>query len=146
MINLIEKLEESLNLINSTNLNSLSQREFGAVMNIRNHCQAHLLDLRYFIYNGGKVQRNEGSFCNERRGKIFSINELLNWKNNTDSSDILIHGGGVCIGDNYCFHSFDYISEELAKILRKDLKHEDLRQLNEKEFERLFQYLNYIIK
>lgn len=85
---------------------------------------AQSLGLRYFIYNGGLIQTSR-PFCVSKNGKVFSTQEAEQWKNdptltaidNRESYNWLIDRGGY-----NCRHTVDFIAEEVAFVLRPDLK------------------------
>lgn len=81
---------------------------------------ASRLELNYAIYQGGEIKETR-SFCGERNGKVYTIEEILSWQNENwqgkkESHNILIDCGGY-----NCRHYYDWVSYELAKQLRKNI-------------------------
>ncbi len=94
---------------------------------IENYLLAIEYGMKYFIYQGGARERTL-DFCKKRNNKVYSIEELLSWKNDpdrptTDDYDPILHlGGNKCFeGDSFCYHMFGFISTEYAKELRPDI-------------------------
>jgi hypothetical protein len=94
---------------------------------IENYLLALEYDMKYFIFQGGTRERTL-DFCKKRNNKVFSIEELLSWKNDpdrptTDDYDPILHlGGNKCFeGESFCYHMFGFISNEFAKELRPDI-------------------------
>jgi len=94
---------------------------------IENYLLALEYDMKYFIFQGGTRERTL-DFCKKRNNKVFSIEELLTWKNDpdrptTDDYDPILHlGGNKCFeGESFCYHMFGFISTESAKELRPDI-------------------------
>lgn len=77
---------------------------------------------QYAIYQGGLIQDSR-QFCKERNNKVFTKAEIeswkeLEWEGKPENYDPFINVGGTG-----CRHTLDWISIELAVILRPDLKH-----------------------
>ncbi len=86
---------------------------------------AEKLDLRFFIYQGGKIKSSR-EFCIQRDNKCFTTQEAEKWASligdedgpKADKNDYnpLVDCGGF-----NCRHSLDYISDSLAKRYRPEL-------------------------
>ena len=86
---------------------------------------AEKLDLRFFIYQGGKIQSSR-QFCINHDNKCYTVQEAEKWK-----SLIGTKNGPIADKDDYnplidcggynCRHSLDFISNSLAKKYRPDL-------------------------
>ena len=105
----------------------LDDNESLILSRIENYLQAIEYDMKYFIFQGG-IRERTLDFCKKRNNKVFSIEELLTWKNDpdrptTDDYDPILHlGGNKCFeGESFCYHMFGFISTESAKELRPDI-------------------------
>ncbi|WP_343320223.1 hypothetical protein [Sphingobacterium multivorum] len=80
------------------------------------------LKLKYFIYNGGLIKTSR-TFCIRKNGRVFTTEEAKTWADEPDNTakppnyDPLVHCGGFG-----CRHTPDYITDEMAFVLRPDLK------------------------
>lgn len=85
---------------------------------------AQKLGLSHFIYNGGLIETSR-AFCKKRNAGVYSTKEAEDWKNdptltaiaNKESYNWLIDRGGY-----NCRHTIDFIADEIAFVLRPDLK------------------------
>lgn len=106
----------------------LTVKEADLLNRVSKFLWAENLGLKYFMFQGGIVE-NTLSFCREKNGKVFSIDEMLNWKNSTDRPsdekwDPILHlGGNMCEKEQtLCRHSMDFISFSAAKRLRPEIE------------------------
>ena len=84
--------------------------------------------MKFFIYNGGLIKSSR-AFCIVRNGKVFANMEAEEWENDPTLTAIpskenytwYIERGGY-----NCRHSIDFIAEDIALVLRPDLKNLDL--------------------
>ncbi|WP_313418817.1 CdiA C-terminal domain-containing protein [Sphingobacterium multivorum] len=80
------------------------------------------LELKYFIYSGGLIKTSR-LFCIRKNGRVFTTEEAKTWEDEEDNTakppnyEPLIHCGGYG-----CRHSPNYITYEMAIVLRPDLK------------------------
>lgn len=93
------------------------------------------LKLNYAIYQGGLV-RDSRPFCVERNNKVFSRDEISKFGTSADkyggytnksNGEFQGKGSGLYdpftdLGSINCRHSLDWVSDELAFVLRPDLK------------------------
>lgn len=93
------------------------------------------LKLNYAIYQGGLI-RDSRPFCIERNNKVFSRDEIAKFGTSADkyggytnksAGEFQGKGSGFYdpftdCGSINCRHSWDWISEDLAFVLRPDLK------------------------
>lgn len=80
---------------------------------------AERLDLNYAVYEGGLIKTSR-QFCIDRNGKVYTREEIMKWKLTEavpPNYDPIIDLGGYG-----CRHYLNWISYELAVILRPDLK------------------------
>ena len=119
------KKRDELNALQQTR--RLDDNEAFILDRIENYLLAIEYGMDYFIYQGGTREKTL-DFCKKRNNKVFSIEELLSWKNDPDRPTIddydpIIHlGGNKCFeGESFCYHMFGFISSELAKELRPDI-------------------------
>lgn len=119
------KIQEELNKLKEER--KLTSEEQDIYSRVSSFLDANRLGLKYFVYQGGKI-KNTLNFCLERDNKVFSIEEMLEWKNlddkptNENWDPILHFGGNKCEeGKETCRHSPDYISLSLAKRYRSDI-------------------------
>ncbi|WP_179022060.1 hypothetical protein [Winogradskyella forsetii] len=90
---------------------------------------ADKLGLFHFIYNGGIIKTSR-AFCKTKNGKVFSNEEAEQWVDDPtltaidskETYDWLIDRGGY-----NCRHTIDFISKEIAFVLRPDLKEAESR-------------------
>ncbi len=83
--------------------------------------QAARLGLEHAMYSGGIVEGTK-KFCRNRNKKVFTIEQILQWKEAEDRPDIegydpfLDLGGNCCHPDQeHCQHRLSYISKEMAE-------------------------------
>lgn len=96
---------------------------------ISNHEFAKELDLQCFIYEGGLIETSR-KFCIKHNGKVFTVEEAENWKSDPDlprtkeerETGVLMYNPTEDLGRFNCRHMTRYISNELAVMLRPDLK------------------------
>ena len=105
----------------------LNDFEFFMLNRVENYLQALEYNMKYFVFQGG-LREKSLDFCRRRNNKVFSIEELLSWKNDPDrplieNYDPILHmGGDRCFeGDSFCYHSLSFISDSYAKDLRPDI-------------------------
>jgi hypothetical protein len=97
------------------------------------------LGLKYFIYAGTR-RKTSRHFCIKRKGKVFSEEEALKWKDligtyETDDSGKKVPAGPIVSGEDVatynpfidcggygCVDDIMWISEEIAFVRRPDLK------------------------
>ncbi len=85
---------------------------------------AQKLGLSHFIYNGGLIKTSR-EFCKKRNAEVFSTQEAEKWKDdptleaidNRETYNWLIDRGGY-----NCRHTIDFIADEVAFVLRPELK------------------------
>lgn len=110
----------------------LEHHESAMLSRIENYLQAIEYDMKYFVYQGG-IREKTLDFCKKRNNKVFSIEELMSWKDDpdrptTNNYDPILHlGGNKCFeGDSYCYHNFGFITTDLARKRRPDIKEAEL--------------------
>jgi len=84
---------------------------------------ADSLEMEYFIYSGSVIDTTR-PFCRKRAGKVFSIDETKDWKNDPDLIDKKTkqsYNPLIDRGRYNCRHSIRYISKELACQKRPEL-------------------------
>jgi hypothetical protein len=86
---------------------------------------AEKLDLRFFIYQGGKIKTSR-PFCIKHDNKCYTVQEAEKWKSQIGDKDGPIadkndYNPLVDCGGYNCRHSLDFISNSLAKRYRPDL-------------------------
>lgn len=94
------------------------------------------LELNYAIYQGGEM-RTTRAFCEERNNKVFSREEIARFGTSADQyggysnksqgefqGKPKVYNPFTDVGGYNCRHTYDWISDELAVILRPDLKNE----------------------
>jgi hypothetical protein len=83
---------------------------------------ADSLGLTHFIYTGSLI-KNSREFCIKRAGKVFSIEETKDWKDDPDLPGKSNEDYNPLIdrGRWNCRHSIRYISQELACEMRPEL-------------------------
>lgn len=97
---------------------------FNQVSEAANELVAQQLDLQYFIYEGTVIDTTR-AFCKKRAGKVYSVAETTDWKNDHDLIDKATKAQYRPLierGRYNCRHQIRYISEALALKLRPDLK------------------------
>ena len=82
--------------------------------------QAARLGFEHAMYSGGIVEGTK-TFCRNRNRKVFTIEQILQWKEAEDRPDkddydpFLDLGGNCCHPDQeHCQHRLKYISKEMA--------------------------------
>jgi hypothetical protein len=105
----------------------LNDFEYFMLSRVENYLQALEYNMKYFVFQGG-LREKSLDFCRRRNNKVFSIEELLSWKDDPDrplieNYDPILHmGGDRCFeGDSFCYHSLSFISDSYAKELRPDI-------------------------
>ena len=78
------------------------------------------LGMNHFVY-AGSILESTRDFCRERVGKVYAVSEALQWESMTwqgknPSCPIM-----QCLGGYNCTHTPDYITLELAQLLRPDV-------------------------
>ena len=94
---------------------------FNSIHEIANTTIADQLELKYFIYQGSIIE-NTRQFCRKRAGKVFSVEETKDWKNDPDLIDKKTkeqYNPLVDRGRYNCRHFLNYISDEVAAELKK---------------------------
>lgn len=97
---------------------------YNEVREIANVQFAEGLGLKYFIYEGSVISTTR-KFCSKKAGKVFSTEEAKKWKNDPDlieQSTKATYKPLIERGRYNCRHFINYISDELAFVLRPDLK------------------------
>ena len=114
----------------------LDDFEFFMLSRVENYLQALEYNMKYFVFQGG-LREKSLDFCRKRNNKVFSIEELLSWKNDPDrpcieNYDPILHlGGDKCFeGDSFCYHSLGFISDEYAKHLRPDIPEQKMELID----------------
>lgn len=85
---------------------------------------AEELGMEYFIYNGGTIETSR-EFCIERNGNVYSSKEADEWVKDPNLTAIPskeTYNWRLEAGGYNCRHSIDYISKEVAYVLRPELK------------------------
>jgi hypothetical protein len=95
---------------------------------------ATTLGLRYAVYAGGLIETSR-PFCKVRNNKVFTSDEIKKFGTSRDTyggyedKDSGLFQGKPTVYDPFtqcggynCRHTFNYISEGLAKMMRPDLK------------------------
>jgi hypothetical protein len=101
-------------------------QQFDRVSNVE---YAKELDLQAFIYEGGLIETSR-EFCIKRDGKVFTIDEAATWVNDPTlpktkeerETGVVIYNPLEDFGRFNCRHMIRYISNEIAIMLRPDLK------------------------
>lgn len=96
---------------------------------VTNDEYAKELDLSAFIYEGGLIETSR-SFCIKRNGKVFTTQEADKWINDPElpktkeekESGVVIYNPIYDMGRFNCRHMVRFISDEMAVMLRPDLK------------------------
>lgn len=96
---------------------------------------AENLDMKYFLYAGSLIETSR-PFCRKRAGKVFSIEETKDWKNDPtlidkktkDAYNPLIERGRY-----RCRHYIKYLPDEYAAQLIKDQDYEEYEKETEGE-------------
>jgi hypothetical protein len=124
MIDYKKKLDELYSLERTR---KLDDNESFMLTRIENYLLALENNMKYFIYQGGTRELTL-DFCKKRNNKVFSIEELISWKNDpdrptTENYDPILHlGGNKCFeGDTFCYHMPGFITTELARQFRPDI-------------------------
>jgi len=114
----------------------LNDFEFFMLSRVENYLQALEYNMKYFVFQGG-LREKSLDFCRIRNNKVFSIEELLSWKDDPDrphieNYDPILHlGGDKCFeGDSFCYHSLSFISDEYAKDLRPDIPEQKIELID----------------
>lgn len=79
------------------------------------------ISLNYAIYQGGEIETTR-QFCDDRNGRVFNREEILAWNNETWKGKKTPHNIIIDCGGYNCRHYYDWISYELAKQLRPNIK------------------------
>jgi hypothetical protein len=79
------------------------------------------LEYRAFIYEGG-IYDDTCDFCKERNGQVFTIREAEEWKNLEWPEKNEGYNPLRDMGGRDCRHFPSYISDELAVVMRPELK------------------------
>jgi hypothetical protein len=90
---------------------------------------AKALELSAFIYEGGLIETSR-KFCIERNGKVFTVDEAQEWINDKDlpktkeekETGIVVYNPLIDMGRFNCRHMVRFVSNEIAIMLRPDLK------------------------
>lgn len=112
------RVEEELTELQKTR--SLTDGEFFRLNRATDIQQAARLGLEHALYLGG-IMEDTGEFCRNRNKKVFTIEEILQWKNDArrpkiDNYDPFLDLGGNCChpDQEHCLHRLNYISKEMA--------------------------------
>jgi hypothetical protein len=110
------------------NERKLTDEEYFMLNRIEKYLFAVEHNMKYFVYQGG-ICPGTLDFCRKRNNKVYSIDELMKWKDDPDKPDIenydpILHlGGNKCFKNElFCNHDLSFINEFEAKRLRPDLK------------------------
>jgi hypothetical protein len=113
------RVEEELTELQKTR--RLTEVEFFRLNRAMDIQQAARLGLQHALYLGGSVE-DTGEFCRNRNKKVFTIEEILEWKYEAhrprmeNYDPFLDLGGNCCHPDQeHCQHRLNYITKELAK-------------------------------
>lgn len=87
------------------------------------------LELSAFIYEGGLIETSR-KFCIERNGKVFTTKEAEQWVNDPDlpktkeerESGVVVYNPLFDMGRFNCRHMVRYVSNEIAIMMRPDIK------------------------
>lgn len=79
------------------------------------------LDLNYALYSEGLMTTSR-QFCIDRVGKVFTRAEIEGWKKLDWQGKPADYDPFVDVGGHNCTHTLDWITEDLAFIMRPDLK------------------------
>ena len=82
---------------------------------------AERIGLRTFIYTGGLIQTSR-DFCEDRNGKVFTIEEAEEWKDLNWDGKPEIYNPLIDLGGYNCRHFPAWISAKEAIRRRPDLK------------------------
>ncbi len=105
------------------------------------------LELNFAMYSEGLMTTSR-KFCRDRVGKVFSRKEIegwrkLDWDGKNENYDPLTDVGGY-----NCTHTLDWITDDLAKILKPDNVVDEIVDLNTKppiiKFESAQRFDDYI--
>lgn len=97
---------------------------FNQITELANATFAQAAGLRFFIYEGSLIDTSR-PFCEKRAGRVFSVEEAENWKNDKDLIDKKTKDSYKPLierGRYNCRHFIKYISDELAFFLRPELR------------------------
>lgn len=75
----------------------------------------------YAIYSGG-LTSDSRPFCEERNGKVYTRAEIETWRDLEWEQKPQNYNPFKDLGGDGCRHKLDWISKQLAEILRPDLK------------------------
>ena len=78
---------------------------------------ADRLNLNYCIYQGGEIETTR-EFCDERNGKVYTRDEVLEWQNEDWQGKKTDHRILLDCGGYNCRHVYNWISREVAVQLR----------------------------
>lgn len=80
------------------------------------------LDIKYYLYTSGTVE-NSRDFCKEREGKVFTIDEIMEWQNLTWKGKNDPYSPLDDLGGYNCMHGVRAIPLEVAaKMGREDAR------------------------
>lgn len=123
----LDKYKELAEKLAASREQDFSHFDFFAMARAQDIVQATTLGLRYFVYMGATYERTKG-FCRGKVGKVFSVDELMSWKNDPDrptieNYDPVLHlGGENCFeGEGHCNHGLRFISNSAAVRMRPEL-------------------------
>lgn len=97
---------------------------FNQAHEVVNSSMADELQLEHFIYQGSVIP-NTRAFCRKKAGKVFTRTEALKWKNDPDLIDkktAATYNPFLERGRYNCRHWLNWISKDVAEMLRPDLK------------------------
>jgi hypothetical protein len=104
----------------------LEMKEFFELARMRNIVEAKRLGLKYFRY-GGVTYDSTGAFCKARCGKIFTIDDILDWEYAEDRPVLQPYdairdcGGPVCFpGESHCNHTFRFVTDAMGEMLLQE--------------------------
>jgi hypothetical protein len=116
------------------NQRKLTDEEYFMLNRVEKYLQALKYDMKYFVYQGG-ICPDTLDFCRKRNNNVYSIDELMKWKEDPDKPNIenydpILHlGGNKCFKNElFCNHDLSFINEFEAKRLRSDLKINEIEE------------------
>lgn len=82
---------------------------------------AKSVGVRAAIYQGGLIKTSR-PFCKSRDGKVFTFDEISAWADLSFQGKPDLYNPFTDCGGYNCRHTLDYISDELAIVLRPELR------------------------
>lgn len=81
---------------------------------------ADRLGLNYAIYAGTIIETSR-DFCEERNNKVFKRSEIRDWHDLEFDGKPTVYVPEVDLGGFNCRHHLNWVTDEIAKVLRPDL-------------------------